>query len=269
MARNETARSLAHTAVMMSAMIVLANLAPRRPKLAAALALIALTADLSVANGRFILTVPQEMLDTEKTPKVLELIAEAEKEQPADGPFRIHRMAVWNPLSWTITSNPDRVQDLIRWERDTIQPKYGLLSGVEYTHTEGTAELYDIMFFFAPFQRRLKADAARMLNAEVGQEAVIFPRRGFDLWNSRYFVLPIANKDWTNEFRSYASFLPETEPIYPAPDRLAEMSEAEQKALFLEEDVQILRNRNAFPAPGSFTRFAPWTRSRGSTGATG
>ncbi|QDV32494.1 hypothetical protein [Tautonia plasticadhaerens] len=246
-ARFETTRALLHAAAIMAAMIVLARLTPRRPGLASCAALVLLTADLAVANGRFILTVPQRLLDEGETPRALELIAEAEAEDPADGPYRIHRMPTWTPPSWRLERDPDRVDELIRWERATIQPKYGLLSGVEYTHTEGTAELYDIMFFFAPFQRRLRAEAARVLPyAEPGMDAVIFPRRGFDLWNSRYFVVP-RYPDWEDEFRGYASFLPDTTPIYPDPDALDSMSDEGRQRLILEEDFQILRNEDAFP----------------------
>ncbi|MEW4571334.1 hypothetical protein AB1L88_25960 [Tautonia sp. JC769] len=246
-ARWEAGRALVHAAVVMVLMLAIAPLAARRPKLAAAVILVTLTADLAVANARFVLTLPQEMLDVENTPEVLERIAEAEAEQPTEGPYRIHRMPVWNPLSWSLQSDPDRVRELVRWERDTIQPKYGLLSGVEYTHTEGTAELYDIMFFFAPFQRRLRPEAARILNEEVGKEIVVFPRRGFDLWNTRYFVVPLVAAEWESEFRSYAAFLPETTTIDPDREAFGALPAEEQTRISLEEDVQILRNEAAYP----------------------
>ncbi len=246
-ARFETVRALGHAAVVMTLMLAIAPLAVRRPKLGAALMLITLTADLAVANSRFILTVPQEMLDVENTPRVLELIAEAEAEQPTEGPYRIHRMPVWSPLDWTLSSDPDRVRELVRWERDSIQPKYGLLSGVEYTHTEGTAELYDIMFFFAPFQRRLRPEAARMLDEEAGKEIVVFPRRGFDLWNTRYFIVPMVSAEWVSEFRSFAAFLPDTTVIDPDREAFAALSPEEQNRIYLEHDVQILRNEAYYP----------------------
>ena len=44
-----------------------------------------------------------------------------------------------------------------------------------------------------------------------------FPRRSFDMWNSRYFVLPIWPNGWRDEFRGYAAFLDQTEQIYPNP----------------------------------------------------
>lgn len=246
-ARSETIRALVHATVIMALILGIAPLAARRPKLTAALMLMTLTGDLIVANARFVLTVPQEMLDVENTPGVLERIAEAEAEQPTEGPYRIHRMPVWSPLNWTLTSDPNRVRELVRWERDTIQPKYGLLSGVEYTHTEGTAELYDMMFFFAPFQRRLRPEAARMLNDEAGKEIVVFPRRGFDLWNTRYFVVPMVSADWVSEFRSYAAFLPETTTIDPDREAFAALPIEEQNRITLENDVQILRNEAAYP----------------------
>ena len=243
-----TAWALGHGASAMLALIALALIAPRRPKVASMLAVAALAVDLGVANARFVLTVPQELLDESNTPKVLTLIAEAEAEDPAVGPYRIHRMPIWDPIAWRMAGDPDRVDELVRWERSTIQPKYGLPFGVEYTHTEGTAELYDLLFFFAPFERTLRGEGAAMLKAEPGSKAVIYPRRGFDLWNTRYFVLPVLHPGgWDDERRGYASFLPETSPIYPDPEALEAMTAEQRDALFLGEDLQILRNEAAYP----------------------
>ena len=243
-----TARALGHGAAAMTALIALAAIAPRRPRAASMLMVAALAVDLGVANARLVMTVPQALLDESNTPKVLERIAEAEAEDPAEGPYRIHRLPIWDPIAWRMAGASDRVDELVRWERATIQPKYGLPFGVEYTHTEGTAELYDMLFFFAPFERTLRGEGAAMLGADPGSKAVIYPRRGFDLWNTRYFVLPVLHPGgWDDERRGYASFLPETSPVYPAPEALERMTVAEREALFLKEDLQILRNQAAYP----------------------
>ena len=114
-----------------------------------ALILVVLTLDLATANARLVLTVPQEDFVTK--PEVLERIEEAERLNPAPGPFRIHREPIWNPFSWRFEPSTERVRDMFRWERSTIQPKYGLSYGVEYTRTLGVAELYDYEWFFATF----------------------------------------------------------------------------------------------------------------------
>ena len=77
---------------------------------------------------------------------------------------------------------------------------------------------------------------------------VYHPRRSFDLWNTRYFVLPVYPDDWAHEHRGYASFLPETEAIYPKADAFAGPKGEELQKQWLErEDFQILRNKAAYP----------------------
>lgn len=213
--------------------------------LAGLLAVLLLAVDLALANSDLIQTVPQS--DFEFTPKVLKLIDEAEKLNPSPGPFRIHRMPIWNPMIWRTQNSVDRVRDFVVWEHDTLQPKYGLLHGIEYTQSIGVAELYDHAWFFAPFPRALRAEAAKLLGINTGDKVVIYPRRGFDLWNSRYFVLPAVPR-WDDVDRGTAAFLPQTERIYPSD----EISLSDPKSPMLkhwaeEEDFQILRNNAAYP----------------------
>jgi hypothetical protein len=76
---------------------------------------------------------------------------------------------------------------------------------------------------------------------------VVYPRRGFDLWNSRYFILPGAPK-WNDADRGIASFLPQTEQVYPPKEILAGKPDDPPVKNWLEaEDFQILRNKDAFP----------------------
>lgn len=241
----DTEMALLHGALVLAASGGLIALARRRGELAGVLAVALLTIDLGLANAPLIRTVPQSDLDA--TPRVLEIIAEAERADPAPGPYRIHRAPIWNPTRWQETASADRVRDFVQWERDTIQPKYGLLHDVEYTYTLGVAELYDYSWFFAPFPRAARPEAARFLNVAPGESIVVYPRRGFDLWNSRYFVLP-ARPQWNDPDRGIASFLPGTERIYP-PKAIASGSPDDPRVRnwFESEDFQILRNKDAFP----------------------
>ena len=212
--------------------------------LAGLIAVVAVSADLAVANARYVITVPQALFEDE--PEVLRIINEAERRNPSPGPFRVHRMPIWNPPRWFSDSSTDRVRDFVTWERGTIQPKYGITKGIEYTHTLGVAELFDYEWFFSGFPRTIREPVALALGAKAGQEVVYFPRRSFDMWNTRYFVLPVHPHGWMDEDRGYAAFLDETELIYPL--LLQERGrEAEQKAWVESHDYQIRRNRQVYP----------------------
>ena len=237
--------ALIQGALALSAAGGLLALARRRPGLAGPLAVLALAVDLAVANAPLVRTVPQSEFETSSA--ALEKIAEAERADPSDGPYRVHRMPIWQPARWMLSTSDDRIRDFVRWESDTLQPKYGLLHGVEYTYTLGVTELYDYAWFFSPFRRAVRSEAARFLGVRPGDKVVVYPRRGFDLWNSRYFILP-ARPVWLDADRGIASFLLQTDPIYPPPGALrGRGDEARVRRRIEDEDFQILRNKNAFP----------------------
>jgi hypothetical protein len=241
----DTRGSMLQGAVVGAAGVALVLLARRRPRAAGVLALVATTADLAVANAGLIQTVPQSVF--EGTPRVIRLIEEAERANPSDGPYRVHRTPLWNPQGWMAKGSTGRIGDFVRWERDTIQPKYALPFGLEYTLTEGVTELYDYWWFFGGFTRSVDKAMADQLKIAPGAKVVYYPRRGFDLWNTRYFVLPYA-PDWLDEHRGIATFLPMAEPIYPPPKAFDGPGGAERLDRFVqEEDVRILRSKTAFP----------------------
>jgi hypothetical protein len=234
--------SLIQAAIVSGLGLLSVRLVRRRPRLAGAIALIVMTADLAWSNARYVLTVPRAVLESE--PEVLRIIRDSERRRPAAGPFRIHRMPAWHPITWQSTPSIDRVRDIVAWEHDTIQPKYGINLGVEYTHTFGVGELYDYGWFFDGVPRSARTvEAARALGIEVGKEFIYFPRQSFDLWNTRYFVIPADPRGWRDPYRSYASLLFQTEPIYPE----AGSPPAESLLRSREQDFQVLRNRNELP----------------------
>lgn len=242
----ELRRALIHAAVVLSASMTVLNLCRRRPVLAGSLALVIVSADLAVANARYVLTVPQQLL--EGKPRVVELIEQAEREQPTAGPFRVHRMKTWSPPTWNLHPSPDRVREFVQWERETIQPKYGLGYNISYTQTAGFAELYDYEWFFNPFLFSATDEGANALRIKPGERIVVYPRRGFDLWNTRYFVVPVYPGDWKDGDRGYASFLPQTTPVYPLPNAYTGPGgEQKRDDWILQEDFQVLRNLAEFP----------------------
>jgi hypothetical protein len=242
----ELVRSLVHGAAVMTAALALLALVRRHALLAGLLVVLAAAADLAIANARYVTTVPQALFEDE--PEVLRIIKDAERADPSPGPFRIHRMPLWSPASWLSTPSADRVKEFVAWERGTLQPKYGINLGVEYTHTLGVAELYDLEWFFGGFPFTVRDQTARSLGVKSGDKVVYFPRRSFDMWNSRYFILPEYPNGWLDEFRGYAAFLHETDLIYPPNEWFRGPDRTERLKDWVEtSDYQIRRNRQAFP----------------------
>jgi hypothetical protein len=240
-------RGLAHASIVLVLGRVVVWKVRTRPRLASSCALLLVTADLAAANARCVLTVPQAVFDSK--PEVLRIIEEEERKHPRPGPFRIHRMPAWHPRGWQTTSSADRAVDFVVWEHDTLLPKYGINLGVEYTHTFGVGEIYDHEWFFGSSPRTIRNPAtAKALGIDVGKEIVYFPRRSFDIWNTRYFVLPFSSHGWQDPFRGYAAFLFDAERIYPQPQSSrGPDAAAELKNWEVHQDFQILRNLNEFP----------------------
>ena len=241
-------RSLGQAAIVFGLGLVLTIVARRRPYLAGSAAVILMTADLAEANARHVLTVPQALFETK--PEVLRIIEDAERAHPSTGPYRIHRAPIWNPLGWYSLTSKDRVYDFVSWERDTIQPKYGITLGVEYTHTLGVAELLDYDWYFNGFPRTVRdKNVAKALGVELEQEVVYFPRRAYDMWNTRYLILPYWHGGWRDEQRGFASFMFETKRIYPGSEQFSGPTgtkEAEKNWIDTS-DFRILRNLQEYP----------------------
>ena len=173
-----------------------------------------LTADLAAANAAYVLTVPQALFDT--TSEVSEVIANAERADPSPGPFRIYRMWQWYPTRWYKTPSQNRIDETLIWDRDTLYPKFGIDFGLEYTHTGGVGELANYERFFTRFFTRVNyRQAAAHLDVEPGQEVIYFPRRGFDVWNTRYMIVAYVANGWRDPPRAHASFLFQSRQIYP------------------------------------------------------
>lgn len=243
-AHRETVVALGQGAAVLLAAAVVVALAWRRPRAWGLAAIALLAVDLAIANRATIMTVPQSLFETE--PEALRVIREAERADPAPGPYRVHRMPLWEPTAWLNNRSADRVRELVQWERTTLQPKYGIPHGIEYTVTEGVGELYDYWFFFAPFYGTNDDMTARAVGLPPGTKLVYFPRRGFDLWGSRYYILPRLPAN--DERRGYYAFLPQTRRLFPPEGRFTG-PDAPQRTLRwdIDNDWQVLRNENAYP----------------------
>jgi hypothetical protein len=204
-----------------------------------------LAADLALANARLIWTVPQAEFDA--SAQAVQRIEAAERSNPSPGPFRVHRMPGWFPIAFGGTQSPRRFRELRAWARDTIHPLIGLPMGVHYCSTIGSFEIDDYVAFFHPRPMPVPPGMARTLGVPTGQPVVYYPRRSFDLWGARYFLLP-ATPDWTDPNRGFASFLDQTELIHPSGPTLEEKpSEKRPEPWSTRPDWQLRRNLAAYP----------------------
>ena len=235
-------RGLAQGSVVLAIGLVAIRMAAvGRARAAGTLALVLVAADLGLANSHYVITIPQSALEGE--PELLRVIREAERADPAPGPFRVHRMPIWNPIQWHSVASSDRSTEIVQWERGTLQPKYGIPYGLEYTHTVGVAELYEYEWFYGAFPWTIRdPKMARDLGVSVGDRVVYYPRRSFDMWNTRYFVVPMLSR-WDDSFRGYAALLIDGKTIYPDAKTLRPSKGEDHTREWTEQkDYRVLRN---------------------------
>ena len=240
-------QSLAQAAIVSSLGLQAVRMVGTRPLTAGAIVLMVMTADLALANARYVVTAPQASLESK--PEVLRAIEDRERKSPSSGPFRVYRLPYWEPRVWQTTASSHRTVELFSWYRDTLYPKHGINLGVEYTHAFGVGGIEEFERFFRDFPVAIKTpEAARMLDVGMGRPVVYYPRRSFDIWNTRYFIIPADSYGWRQEYRGYASFLFRSERIYPNPGTPGEINvENLSKDWIDNHDVQVLRNLDELP----------------------
>jgi len=239
----DTQFALVQGMLVCAAGLALARWAPRYPRRVGACALIALAFDLGLANAGIVWTAPQSTFDD--LPEAARRIAAAERAEPSPGPFRIHRMVYWYPDRFLERRSRGRAGELLAWERGTLQPHHALSLGLETCLIKGLLELDEYLTLFNPSTLRAGRAAADALGIAPGQTICYFPRRSFDLWGARYFILPVRPLGWENQERGFASFGPDTEVLYPDPAKLGGPAGKERWAR--QEDWQLVRNKAAYP----------------------
>ncbi len=239
--------SLGQSLIVLALGFFLTRLARSHPRVAGPAAVVLLTADLAAANARYVLTAPQALFEAKS--EVMEVIENAERADPSPGPFRIYRMWQWYPTRWYEIPSKDRIDEVLAWDRDTLYPKFGIDFGVAYTHTGGVGELADYERFFTSFPIKIgDRQAAAHLDVEPGEEVIYYPRRGFDMWNTRYMIVAYAANGWRDPPRAHASFLFQSRQVYPDPDRFKGLTgSAAAKEWVGARDFKVIRNLAAYP----------------------
>jgi hypothetical protein len=225
-----TVRGLLHGGAMLAVGLALAMVAPRCPRGAGVVALLVMALDLGAANAPLVWTVPQAALDA--MPEVHGTIAAAESKRgdrsAAANLYRIHRMEMTAPLPEPGDAPAGRLRATVAWQRDTLEPLYGLPRGVQYTLFQGFLDHEDYVPFFA---------SAPVTGLASGYAV---SRWGMSLWNARYVILPVSSNGWMGGDAGSG-----LQRIAPA-DSVARDAE-KAKHWIARHDWQLVRNGDAYP----------------------
>jgi hypothetical protein len=239
----QSAQSCVHALAGFGCAVALILLGRMRPRLVGVLAVGVLAIDLAIAQAPLIWTVPQVLFDT--PPQAVQAIAEAERREPTGGPFRVHRPTVWHPFGWFRDGSADRLNEIVAFERNSLQALHNLPYDTSYTFTLGILEPESHLRLFRPWLRPVGPVLGPSLGLSADEQILYFPRKAFDAWNTRYFIVPVDGMNWRDENRAYAAFLPDAEVI--APEVAALRGAGQMEAWRQNHDWQVLRNRAALP----------------------
>jgi hypothetical protein len=227
-----TLRGLLHGGVILSLGVVLAKWAPRNSQLAGACALMVMTLDLALANAPLIWTAPQAEFDA--MPEALRRIADAESAEPRKGGepaldvYRIHRMEMTAPPFGHGSGTTRTLRSLVAWQRDTLEPLYGLPAGAQYSLFQGFLDNEDYVRFFG----------SELTSTTSSTYAV--SQRGMSLWNARYLILSVTGNGWV-ESRGTRGLT----RIYPLDSVVRNTRETER--WISRQDWQLVQNHSAYP----------------------
>jgi hypothetical protein len=254
-ALDATTGSLVHGGIVFALGLALATAAPRYPRWAGAAVLLVTALDLGAANVRLVWTVPQAEFD--KPSAAAKEITAAERSGSSvsspTGSFRVHRMGTSYPDGFAHRGSRQRLREAVAWERDTLHPLYALPRNLDYTLVQGIIESDDYALFFGG-RLVTPRDAG---GSTIGPPVYSLPRRAFDLWNSRYVIIPVAPQGWLGADQDF-------DRLYPLPEVVDDPRRS--RAWIEQENWQLLRNKTVFPRAWlvHFLRVrSPITRRRG------
>jgi hypothetical protein len=117
---------------------------PAKLSLWRSLAVLLTAIELTLANAWLIVTAPADLW-RQPSPAALSILGQRDAAVPASISPRIYRanLASWRPAPFGHSSSSERLAELARWERDTLFPKYELLSGVDLVETYSSIKLAD------------------------------------------------------------------------------------------------------------------------------
>jgi len=101
-----------------------------------AVAVVVVALDLAVANRWMVATAPAEIWREE--PQLAAAIGRHAEGTAGPAPIRVYRHPLWLPERWREAGSPNRPVEAVRWDHDTLWPKYPLLVPLAVTEVHGT-----------------------------------------------------------------------------------------------------------------------------------
>ena len=110
--------------------------------------------ELAVANGWMVPVAPLRYWRA--MPYYARQIARQQASRNDNSAFRVYRAdrRRWLPRRWARTSSQDRQSEGLRWDVDTLYPKYHLRTGLALVQSNGTLASYDFQAVFQVARRR-------------------------------------------------------------------------------------------------------------------
>jgi hypothetical protein len=121
----------------------------------AALVLVAI--DLAAANGWTVVGAPAGYWRDK--PLLAELLDDEEVRSGDGQPYRVFRRGIWMPEAFARSSSAGRLGEAVRWDHDTLWPKYNLSAGISLAEVNGTMTLDDYRVFLRETRRRREGAA--------------------------------------------------------------------------------------------------------------
>jgi len=107
----------------------------------AAVAVVVVAVDLAAANRWVVATAPAEIWRAE--PQLAAAIGRHAGKLRNAAPIRVYRHPLWLPGRWREAGSPERLVEAVRWDHDTLWPKYPLLVPLAVAEVHGTMMLGD------------------------------------------------------------------------------------------------------------------------------
>ena len=132
---------LLQTAVLCAAFWWLLGRCARGARWVPAVAVIVVAVDLAMANGWMVVCAPARLW--QEPSRLAAEIARHEAERGDGQPVRVYRRPRWLPPAWRASGSRERLAEAVRWDRDTLFPKYNLGARLAVGEVSGTMALRD------------------------------------------------------------------------------------------------------------------------------
>ncbi len=228
----------------------------RRAIVAGMLALIVTAVDLAISQTWLIVTAPAEQW--RQPSEMAQFIRSDDAARGAARPYRVYRGSFerWVPKIWRLGSSPNRPEEILRWDSDTLYPQYNLAANESLVEAYGTMASNDFYTFM---------NVAKYHGPERQDHMREPPRFVLDALSARYLVLsPDVDYQYTAEvvpadrlstIDAQLSFNPQAFPrawIVHEVEELAPIDSADLKTvrerteyiLFGKKDAWILQGRD-------------------------